>query len=33
MLNFIWLWLIIQQWFQLEYVIFIFFTDIALIKG
>ena len=30
--NFIWIWLIIQQWFRLEYVIFIFFTDIALIK-
>ena len=30
--NFIWILLIIQQWFQLEYVIFIFFTDIALIK-
>ena len=30
--NFILIWLIIQQWFRLEYVIFIFFTDIALIK-
>ena len=30
--NFIWIWRIIQQWFRLEYVIFIFFTDIALIK-
>ena len=30
--NFIWIWLIIQQWIWLEYVILIFFTDIALIK-
>ena len=30
--NFIWIWLIIQQWFRLEYIIFIFFADIALIK-
>ena len=30
--HLIWIWLIIQQWFQLEYGIFTFYTDIFLIK-
>ena len=30
--NFIWILLIIQQWFLLEYAIFIFFTGITLIE-